>query len=70
VNGTVREFTRWLCRPLTGANPSPAIRYNIDPLTGANFSSEIGTALVKSGFSQVPVALRSAGSSCNVQSVG
>ena len=59
ISGAVREFTRWLCRSGSAAQA-------IDPYTGKNYSPEITTALNNSGFTVVPVALRTSGSACQV----
>ncbi len=60
-SGAVREYTRFLCR-------ASAAQQGFDPFTGVNlFSAETG-ALNKNGFTTVPVALRAAGSRCQVLS--
>jgi hypothetical protein len=61
--GAVREFIRFLCRKTASLEPT-------DPYTGANTLSEIGTDIAASGFTTLPVAEKSSGSSCDVQSVG
>lgn len=61
VSGAVRELTRFLCR-------GSAAQEGLDPYTGTNFSSEITTAINGAGFTVVPVALRTSGSRCSVQS--
>jgi ABC-type phosphate transport system substrate-binding protein len=61
TGGAVREFTRWLCR--TGS-----ARHAIDPYTGKNYVTEIGSAISGSGFTAVPNALKTPGSACLVQS--
>lgn len=59
AGGAVREFTRWLCRT---ANAT------LNPLTGANYRTEIVRALNAEGFQQIPTAsgLRTAGYACQV----
>ena len=59
TSGAVREFTRWLCRP------SAADQQN-DPYTGTNYFSSITGAIGSSGFTVVPIGLRTAGSRCDV----
>jgi len=58
--GAVREFTRFLCRVNNAAHP-------IDPVTGLGYKSEINSIIGRNGFTQVPTALRTAGSACRVQ---
>jgi len=59
TSGAVREFTRWLCRP-------SAADQQADPFSGSNYFSEITGAVASSGFTVVPVTLRTAGSRCDV----
>jgi ABC-type phosphate transport system substrate-binding protein len=59
--GAVREFTRWLCRSGTAAQAT-------DPYTGKSYSGEITGAINGAGFTVVPAALRTSGSSCQVKS--
>jgi hypothetical protein len=59
--GAVREFTRFLCR-------GSASQSGIDPLTGANFFTEITGAINQAGYTIVPSAIREPGSRCDLQS--
>lgn len=59
VSGAIREYTRWLCR-VSATQQQP------DPFTGVNYFSEITSAIASSGFTVVPVGLRSGGSRCDV----
>jgi ABC-type phosphate transport system substrate-binding protein len=59
VSGSVREFTRWLCRP-------DASHQQVNPYTGVNYFADITGALASSGFTVVPAASRTAGSRCDV----
>jgi ABC-type phosphate transport system substrate-binding protein len=59
VSGAVREFTRWLCRP-------DATHQQNNPYTGVNYFADITGALAGSGFTVVPVGLRTTGSRCQV----
>jgi ABC-type phosphate transport system substrate-binding protein len=61
TTGAVREYTRFLCRV-------SAAQQGTDPFTGTNLFSEVTGALNKSGFTTVPVSLRSSGSRCVVLS--
>lgn len=61
--GAVREYTRFLCRV-------SAAQQGLDPFTGVNLFSAITGALNKNGFTTVPVALRAAGSRCQVLANG
>jgi hypothetical protein len=61
--GAVREFIRFLCRKSATLEPT-------DPYTGLGTLAEIGTDVASSGFTGLPVAEKSSGSNCDVQSVG
>jgi len=61
ISGAVREFTRFLCRQGQGQQTK-------DTLTGTNLFTEIGSAISADGFTRVPSSLRTAGSSCHVES--
>lgn len=58
--GAVREFTRFLCRSGSLAQP-------VDPYTGTNLANELTAAKTGSGFTSVPTQARTAGSSCDVR---
>jgi hypothetical protein len=61
ISGAVREFTRFLCR--TGA-----AQQTVDTLTGTSLATEITAAVKGDGFTAVPNSLKTAGSSCHVES--
>ena len=61
TSGSVREFTRFLCR-------QTAAQQQVDPYLGNNYFGEISAALAASGFTVVPTGLRTSGSRCQVVS--
>jgi len=61
ISGAVREFTRFLCRPSTDQYPN-------DTLTGTNLFTEIQGAVKADGFVTIPTSLKTAGTSCHVES--
>jgi hypothetical protein len=61
IGGAVRELTRFICR-------GNANQQTLNPYTGTSYFTEITSSINKFGFTTVPVALRSAGSRCQVLS--
>jgi len=61
--GAVREYTRFLCR-------GTAAQQGFDPYTGVSLFSAVTGALNRNGMVTVPVALRNAGSRCQVLANG
>ncbi len=59
VGGSVREYTRFLCRIAT-------TKHKADPFSGTNNFTEITQRINKAGFQIVPAALRTSGSRCKV----
>jgi ABC-type phosphate transport system substrate-binding protein len=56
AGGSVREFTRWICKPNTA--------HATNVVTGRNQRTEIVLAINGEGFQQIPSALRTPGSLC------
>jgi hypothetical protein len=59
TSGSVREFTRWLCRIGTAQHQN-------DPYTGRNFFQEIKGAINGAGFTIAPSSIHTTGSFCQV----
>jgi ABC-type phosphate transport system substrate-binding protein len=62
IPGAIREFTRFLCR-------LDNTQQGLDPLTGANYDSELTNAINGAGFQTLNVSLQTTGSRCQVNSL-